>query len=105
VLPRVVTASRGIRFDSQSVVDGTSELLLASERPLSRLDGDVPEQELDLIQFAAREVAETGEGARRSCGANFVNSGTLSAVALRAPQRTQRQPLTVNGYRPSPPRE
>jgi hypothetical protein len=52
-------ASRHIGFDSQSVVDGSSEPLLAAEVPLGRLDRDVPEQKLDLIQFTACEMAET----------------------------------------------
>jgi len=49
--------SSGIRFDAQSVVHGDSELLLASQVTLSRLDRDVAEQELDLIQFAAGKMA------------------------------------------------
>jgi hypothetical protein len=49
---------RPARF--QSVVHSNPELLLASEVALRCLDRDVTEQELDLIQFAAREVAKTG---------------------------------------------
>jgi hypothetical protein len=55
-----VVRSSGVRLDSQSVVHGNPELLLASEVALCRLDGNVAEQELDLIQFTAREVAEAG---------------------------------------------
>jgi hypothetical protein len=40
-----------------------SELLFASEVALSRLDGDVAEQKLDLIEFAAGEVAKASAGA------------------------------------------
>jgi hypothetical protein len=58
--PSRASGSSGIGFDSQSVVHRNSELLLASEIALGRLDGDVAEQKLDLIQFATREVAETG---------------------------------------------
>ena len=54
--------SSGIRFDSQSVVHRDSELLFASEVALRRLDRDVAKQKVDLIQFAAREVAEAGAG-------------------------------------------
>jgi len=39
------------------VVDGVSELLLASEISLGRLNRDVPEQELDLVQLAAGQMA------------------------------------------------
>jgi hypothetical protein len=38
------------------------ELLFAPEVALGRLNRDVPEEELDLIQFAACEVAQPGTG-------------------------------------------
>ena len=57
------SGSSGTGFDSQSVVYGNPELLLASEVAFGCLDGDVAEQELDLIQFTAGEMAETGAGA------------------------------------------
>jgi hypothetical protein len=40
-----------------------------------RLDGDVAKQKLDLIQFAAREVAETGAGASQVVRGQLVNPG------------------------------
>jgi hypothetical protein len=39
------------------------------------LDGDVAKQKLDLIQFAAREVAETGAGASQVVRGQLVNPG------------------------------
>jgi hypothetical protein len=62
------SGSRGIGFDSQSVVHGSPELLLASEVALCRLNRDVPEQELNLVQFATREMAETGTRASEVVG-------------------------------------
>lgn len=56
-------ASPGIGFDSQWIVHGNPELLLASETPLGRFDGDMSEQELDRVQFATHQVAKTGTGA------------------------------------------
>jgi hypothetical protein len=55
----------GIRsgLDSHFVVDCVTQLLLATEILLGRLDGYVSEQELNLIQFAAGKVAEPGAGA------------------------------------------
>src|SRR5947209_2971407 len=50
------------RFNAQSIVHCSPELLLASEVALRRLDKDVAEQELDLIQFTAGEVAQTSAG-------------------------------------------
>ncbi len=52
------SGSSGTGFDSQSVVHGTPELLLAPEIPFGRLDGYVAEEELDLFEFTAREVTE-----------------------------------------------
>jgi hypothetical protein len=52
-----------LRFNSEPVVDGTPEFLLASEVTLRGLDRHVLEQKLNLVQFAAGEVAESGAGA------------------------------------------
>ena len=54
---RPASAQDGIGFDIQMVVDGVSELLIASEISLGRLNRDVPDQELDLIQLAAGQMA------------------------------------------------
>jgi len=51
------SAQGGIGFDTQMVVDGVSELLIASEISLGRLNRDVPDQELDLVQLAAGQMA------------------------------------------------
>jgi hypothetical protein len=39
------------------------ELLLASEIAFRGLDGDMAEKKLNLIKFAASQVAQTGTGA------------------------------------------
>ena len=44
---------RGIRLDSETVVDRASQSLFASKVALRRLDRDVPQEESNLIQFAA----------------------------------------------------
>jgi hypothetical protein len=69
-------ASRGVGFDSQSVVHGYPELLLASEVALCRLNREVAEQELDLIQFAAREMTETGARAPQVVRSGLLDAGT-----------------------------
>lgn len=38
------------------------ELLLALEVPLRRLDGDVPQEKLNLIQLSAGQMAQAGAG-------------------------------------------
>jgi hypothetical protein len=70
--------SSGIRFDAQSVVHGDPELLLASKVALSRLDGDVAKQELDLIQFAAGKMAKTGAGAPQVVWAKLVDARAIA---------------------------
>lgn len=47
-------------FNSHLVVDGALEPLFATQVSFSGLNQNVPEQELDLIQFAARRMAEPG---------------------------------------------
>jgi hypothetical protein len=42
------------------VVDSDAQLLFAAEVLLGRLHADMPEEELDLLQFASRNVAQTG---------------------------------------------
>ena len=49
---------RAVRLDTKGVVDGATQLLLAPEVPLRRLDRDVPEEELNLIQFTAGEMTQ-----------------------------------------------
>ena len=85
-----VVWSSGIGFDSQSVVHGNPELLLASEVALRRLDGDVAEQELDLIQFATREVAETGAGAPQVVRRQLVDAGASRSGADDIPEHLRR---------------
>jgi hypothetical protein len=74
------SASSGIGFDSQSVVHRNPELLLASELALGRLDGDVAEQELDLIQLATRDVAKPGAGAPQVVRASFSMPARVAAA-------------------------
>ena len=80
------SGSSGIRFDSQSVVHGNPELLLASEVAFGCLDGDVAEQELDLIKFAAGEMAETSASAPQVVRSQLVDRSTSRCGADNVPQ-------------------
>lgn len=83
------TSSTGcFRLDAHPVIDGVAQLLLASEVALGGLDRDVPEQELDLIQFAAGQVAEPRASAadmpHSACSAlcrmpDYAESGQMSS--------------------------
>ena len=50
----------GSRFDPDLVIHGASQLLLTAEVMLGRLDGHMPEQELDLVEFTAGQMTEAG---------------------------------------------
>jgi hypothetical protein len=49
----------GPRLDANAVIDGRLNALLAAEVPLGRLNRDVSEQELNLLQLATRRMAES----------------------------------------------
>ena len=44
-----------LRFDADVVVDGDAQFLFAAEVPLGRLHADMPEEQLDLLQFASSQ--------------------------------------------------
>jgi hypothetical protein len=48
-----------VRFNADVIVEGNTQLLLATEVLLCCLHAYVSKKKLDLPQFAAREVAET----------------------------------------------
>lgn len=47
-----------IRLNPEAIVDGASKLLFAPEVPLRRLNRNVSQQELNLVQFSAGDVAQ-----------------------------------------------
>jgi hypothetical protein len=81
------SGSSGTGFDSQSVVYGNPELLLASEVALGCLDGDVAE--LVAAEMTAGETAQAGSpGQGRDC----------------RPVRSDRRPTPVVCTEPQSPR-
>ena len=69
-------------FDADPIIHCGPNALLAAEVSLGRLDRDVSEQELDLLQFAARRVAQPS-----TCPPE-IGGASLSMPALRAYSRT-----------------
>ena len=51
------------RFNSDSVIDRRLNPLLATQVAFRRLDGNMPQKELDLFQLSSCRVAEAGAGA------------------------------------------
>lgn len=49
-----------VRFQSDLVVDSVVETLFASQVPLRRQHRDVPQKELNLLQFSTGLMAKTG---------------------------------------------
>ena len=72
------SGSSGIRFDTQSVDHGGPELLLAAKIAFRGLDGDMAKKKLDLVQFSASQVAQTG-----TCAPTIVRCQLVYAGASR----------------------
>src|SRR4051794_26702021 len=53
------------RLDANPVIDGRSDPLLAAEVAFCRLDRDMPEKKLNLVQFPACRVAKPGTAAAK----------------------------------------
>jgi len=54
-----------LRHDLEPVVHRVTQILLAAQIALRRLDRDMAEQELNLFQFAAAAVAQFGAGSAK----------------------------------------
>jgi hypothetical protein len=102
-LPAVVGKGRVIRplvlrFDAYLVVHSKSELLFAAEVNFRCLDGYMTEKNLDLVQLAAGEMAETRAGASQIVGAlvfRFRRPRPLSSRPPKAPSALYPDPRSV----------
>lgn len=47
-----------LRLDSDAVVDGSTDSLLAAQVSFGCLHGHMPEKELNLVQFSAGRIAQ-----------------------------------------------
>lgn len=82
-----------LRFDADFVVHSESELLLAAEVMFRRLDGDVAEEKLDLVELAAGQVTETRTGASQIVGRQLIYSGSLGRSLDDLPKHLRRHAL------------
>src|SRR5260370_39969803 len=78
------------------VVDGAAQILLTTEVTLGRLDRDVPEQELDLIQFSAGKMAEPGTTATEVVRCQFRDFCLRRASSEDLPQHLCRHSSSPN---------
>jgi len=81
-------------LDSDPVVDGISKMLLAAKVPLGRLDGDVPQQELDLVQFASGFAAQAGASPSEVMWGKPINGRFLGAVLHDMPHNPLRYTIS-----------
>lgn len=66
----------GLRFDTDVVVYGSADPVLASDVAFRCSEGDVAQQELDLLEFSAAVMAELGTGAPQKRPRRFPLEGT-----------------------------
>src|SRR5262245_49187964 len=86
-------SSRGIRLNSEPIVDGTTQPLLASEIALRRLDREVSEEKLDLVEFPAGQMAQSRARAPKIVRRQLVDVGAGSGSADDIPQYLRRHPI------------
>ena len=74
--------------ERKPIVDRLGQVLLASDVPFGCLDGCVSQQELNLLQFATRSVAQS-----RACSPQVVGSqrGDSSTGPHRPSRHTRRR--------------
>jgi hypothetical protein len=89
--------SRGIAgFDSEVVVHSDAQLLFAAQVPLRRLNRNVPEQELNLIQLATREMTQTGTSPAEIVRCKLLDSRASRCVFDDFPKNLWRHPVSLD---------
>jgi len=74
-----------IRLDAHPIVDGSAQLLFTTEITFRCLDRDMSEQELNLIQFATRKVAESRASPTKVVGREFLYARLHSSLPHEFP--------------------
>lgn len=77
-----------------AVIDCITEILLASEITLGGVDGDMSEQQLDLIQFAAGQVAQSRASATQVVRGKFLNARRRGGLPDNLPGNLRSHPVT-----------
>src|SRR5713226_10100791 len=67
------------RSEVKKIVYRMSEILFATEIPFRRLDGCMPQQELNLLQFATAAVAQLRTGSPQVMRCNMLQARSLAA--------------------------
>jgi hypothetical protein len=82
------------RFDSNAAVNGATYSLPAAEILFCCLNGHVPEEELDLLELAARGVAKARASPAKIMRCQFLDSGLLGAILHHVPDNPLRHAVT-----------
>ncbi len=97
--PRRPDRSCGIWLDSKAIVDGASQPLLASTVTFRRLDRDVPQEELDLIQLATRYVTKPRAREPKIVRCQLVDAGARGRRAYHVPKHFRRHAVAPHTSR------
>lgn len=74
------------------VIDGDAQFLFAAEVLFGRLHADVSKKELDLLQFASRNVAQTGTCASQIMRSKVAESSFRDKPFDNAPDHLSETP-------------
>lgn len=83
-----------VRLDANPVVDRVSKTLFTAEISLSRLNGDVAEQKLDLVQFPSGIAAQAGAGPTEVMRSQLINGCSFGAVLHDVPHNPLRHTIS-----------
>ncbi len=85
-----------VRLDADPIIDRVMKALLTAKIFLGRLDRDVTEKELDLVQFASGIVTQTGTGPTKVVWGEVLNGCSLGAVLHDMPHYPFRYTTSPN---------
>jgi len=77
----------GIWFDSDAIIDRRPNPLLAAEVSLGCLNRDMSQQELDLFQFASRNMAQTSARPTQIVRSQFRHTDPFRTILHNVPDR------------------
>src|SRR5262249_44136581 len=89
------------RLNADAVVNSAPKALLAPQVSLGRFHRNVPQQELDLLQFAAGGVAQAGAGAPTIVRRQFCNTSPAGVLLHDVPDHFFGDSLSPNRSLPS----
>jgi hypothetical protein len=82
------------RFNSNPIIDLTTYALLAAEILFCRLNGDIPEEKLDLFEFTTRCMAKPCARSAKVMRCQSFDSGLLGAIFDDVPDNPLRYAVT-----------